>query len=128
MRPPGSAATAFRRGKRLLQRAGVPEPELSAGYLLGAATGNGDRRLDSCSVGSSSPLSRAERRQFMSMLRRRTAREPVQYIVESWAFRDLTLAVRPPCLIPRPETEELVDLVLADFGDKQPGVRRTWLP
>ena len=33
-----------------------------------------------------------------------------------WDFRDLTLALRPPCLIPRPETEQLVDLVLQGYG------------
>ncbi|KTG47445.1 hypothetical protein cypCar_00003337 [Cyprinus carpio] len=39
---------------------------------------------------------------------------PVQYVIEEWDFRDLTLKMRPPVFIPRPETEELVSLVLED--------------
>ena len=37
----------------------------------------------------------------------------MQYILGEWDFRDITVAVRAPILIPRPETEELVDLALA---------------
>lgn len=40
---------------------------------------------------------------------------PVQYIIGEWQFRDLTLKMRPPVFIPRPETEMLVDLVLEDL-------------
>lgn len=40
---------------------------------------------------------------------------PVQYIIEEWSFRDLTLKMKPPVFIPRPETEELIDLVVKDF-------------
>lgn len=39
----------------------------------------------------------------------------MQYIIEEWDFRDLTLKMKPPVFIPRPETEELVDLVIADL-------------
>ena len=47
------------------------------------------------------------------VIARRQKNEPLAYIFGSWAFRDLELAVGPGVLIPRPETEELVDLVLA---------------
>lgn len=40
---------------------------------------------------------------------------PVQYVIEEWDFRDLTLKMKPPVFIPRPETEELVSLVLEDL-------------
>lgn len=33
---------------------------------------------------------------------------PVQYIIEEWDFRDLVLQMKPPVLIPRPETEDLI--------------------
>ena len=42
----------------------------------------------------------------------RVSRMPVQYIVKSWDFRDVRLAMKPPVFIPRPETEQLVSLVL----------------
>lgn len=40
------------------------------------------------------------------------ARMPIQYIIGEWDFRDLTLSMTPPVFIPRPETEELVELIL----------------
>ena len=42
----------------------------------------------------------------------RVSRMPVQYIVKSWDFREIRLAMKPPVFIPRPETEQLVSLVL----------------
>lgn len=33
------------------------------------------------------------------------SRMPVQYVIEEWDFRDLVLQMKPPVLIPRPETE-----------------------
>lgn len=47
-----------------------------------------------------------------SMLRRRAAGEPVQYIAGRWAFRGLELAVDRRVMIPRPETEQVVDAAL----------------
>lgn len=41
-------------------------------------------------------------------------RMPVQYVLGSWQFREHLYKVRPPVLIPRPETENLVDLVLQE--------------
>ena len=46
-------------------------------------------------------------------LRRVADGEPVQYVLGRWEFRDLTLKVDRRALIPRPETEQLVDFVLA---------------
>ncbi len=46
------------------------------------------------------------------LIRRRENGEPLAYIFGEWAFRDLELFVGPGVLIPRPETEELVDLAL----------------
>ncbi|CAG07003.1 unnamed protein product, partial [Tetraodon nigroviridis] len=43
---------------------------------------------------------------------------PVQYVIEEWDFRDVTLKMRPPVFIPRPETEELVELVLGDLESR----------
>jgi release factor glutamine methyltransferase len=53
---------------------------------------------------------------------RRTHGAPFQYAVGSAAFRGLTLAVDERVLIPRPETELLVDIVLDELGDEPGGV------
>lgn len=49
---------------------------------------------------------------FDHMLERRLAGEPLQYVLGRWAFRTLDLAVDARVLIPRPETEGVVDLAL----------------
>ena len=56
-------------------------------------------------------------------LQRVAGGEPVQYVLGQWAFRNLTLKVDRRALIPRPETEQLVGLVL-----RSPQVRDTVKP
>jgi release factor glutamine methyltransferase len=63
-------------------------------------------------------LSPAEAYQFESMLRRRLASEPVQYITGVQDFFGLPFEVSPAVLIPRPETEHLVEAVLERFSRK----------
>lgn len=58
------------------------------------------------------PLERDELDRFRPLLKRRADREPLQYILGRAAFRELDLAVDPRVLVPRPETEVLVDEVL----------------
>ena len=50
----------------------------------------------------------------------RLMRMPVQYIIGQWDFRDITLKMMPPVFIPRPETEELVELILQQVEPKEP--------
>jgi len=61
-------------------------------------------------------LSLAEADQFESMLSRRLASEPLQYITGVQEFFGLPFEVSPAVLIPRPETEHLVEAVLERFG------------
>jgi release factor glutamine methyltransferase len=46
---------------------------------------------------------------------RRRAGEPLQYVLGHWAFRDLDLLVDPRVLIPRPETERVVEVALSEL-------------
>jgi len=59
------------------------------------------------------PLSDEEKAAFRERLRRRANGEPLQYINGHAAFRDLKLDVSPGVLIPRPETEQVIDLAKA---------------
>lgn len=59
---------------------------------------------------------------FNALVERRAAGEPVAYLVGERAFYGYDLVVTPAVLIPRPDTELLVELALAHFGDK-PGAR-----
>jgi len=58
------------------------------------------------------PLEEAEVSAFRELVRRRTQHEPVAYILGEWGFRRLTLLVDERALIPRPETEIVVERCL----------------
>ena len=64
-------------------------------------------------------LSAEEWQQLDRWLTRRVRGEPVQYISGRAAFRGLDLAVGPAVLIPRPETEGLVEAVLSVLRDER---------
>ncbi|MBX7258533.1 MAG: peptide chain release factor N(5)-glutamine methyltransferase [Candidatus Hydrogenedentes bacterium] len=55
---------------------------------------------------------------FTPLLKRRLAHEPVAYILGEWEFFSMPLAVRAPMLVPRPETEHLVECVLEHVGKR----------
>jgi len=57
-------------------------------------------------------LTSGEINQFRELIRRRTAHEPLQYLIGKTEFMGLTLNVSPAVLIPRPETEFLVERTL----------------
>ena len=63
------------------------------------------------------PLNQKEREGYKSLLRRRVGREPLQYILGETEFMSLPFKVTPDVLIPRPETELLVEKVAEQFGD-----------
>ena len=62
------------------------------------------------------PVPAVAREAFLSMLGRREAGEPVQYVLGHWAFRKLDLLVDGRVLIPRPETEVVVEVALAELA------------
>ncbi|MBK5968142.1 MULTISPECIES: peptide chain release factor N(5)-glutamine methyltransferase [Thiorhodovibrio] len=85
---------------------------LEAELLLGAAAG-----LERTTIIAwpERALSSSERRRFEQLVTRRHAGEPIAYILGQREFRGLPLRVTPATLIPRPETELLVDWALAQF-------------
>jgi release factor glutamine methyltransferase len=92
-----------------LKERGFHNPRLNAELLLAGTLGL--KRLD-LYLQHDRPLRPEELAEFKTRLRRRAKREPLQYIDGKAAFRDLSLAVDPRVLIPRPETEVLVQAVL----------------
>lgn len=111
------AAGAGRAGEALgaavdaLAAAGVDSPRLDAELLLAEAMGT-DRAALAASPETEIPSPAA--RDFGQMVRRRLRREPVAYILGRKGFRGIELAVDRRVLIPRPETELLVE-VAADL-------------
>jgi release factor glutamine methyltransferase len=92
-----------------LTAAGVEEPRLDAELLLAEATGISRAALVADPAAGVPP---AATRQFGEMVRRRLRREPVAYILGRKGFRNLELTVDRRVLIPRPETELLVEVAL----------------
>jgi release factor glutamine methyltransferase len=80
-----------------------------ARLLLAAVTGSSEA---SVLAHPEKPLHEKEENQFLQMAARRAAGEPVAYILGYKEFYGLALTVNPAVLIPRPETELLVDLAL----------------
>ncbi len=92
-----------------LRAAGVESPRLDAELLLSEATGWERARLVADGEAGVPP---AAARRFGEMVRRRLRREPVAYIVGRKGFRGIELEVDRRVLIPRPETELLVELAI----------------
>ena len=65
-------------------------------------------------------LTPAQQAAFDALVQRRLANEPIQYITGEQEFYGLALRVTPAVLIPRPETEQLVEAVLAELDPTQP--------
>ena len=89
-----------------LTAAGCETPRLDAEVLLAAAMG-----VDRAGL-FADPERGVEPEPFREFVARRTRREPVAYILGSKGFRRLELAVDPRVLIPRPETEHVVEAAL----------------
>ena len=92
-----------------LKNKGVETGRLDAEWLLAAALGVDRLQLY---LKYDRPLRSEEREAFKPLLRRRAGREPLQYIIGRTGFRELELKTDPRVLIPRPETELLVQEVL----------------
>ena len=103
---------------KLLSEREVCEPEQSVQHLLASSlqlnwsTGYRDIMTDGRT--KTMILKEDQAEDFANKLRRRMDHEPIQYIIGQWDFLDYTITIRPPLLCPRPETEELVMMVLED--------------
>lgn len=93
------------------QKKGVPDPRLDAQYIL--AHGLGMKNRMDLYLNFEKPLTAAELDVLRPLVARRANREPLQHIVGDTSFRGFRIKCDPRALIPRPETEELVDLAKA---------------
>ena len=92
-----------------LERKGDEHPRISAQWLLCAVTGLSRVELY---THFDQPLSPEELASMHKAIERRVAGEPLQYVTGDTAFRHIIVRCEPEVLIPRPETELLVDFVL----------------
>jgi release factor glutamine methyltransferase len=101
---------AVRAGAERLGAAGSDTARLDAELLLAHTLGL--QRID-LYTDFERPLTAPEQELYDAALSRREGHEPVAYILGEWGFRRLTLAVDHRALIPRPETEVVVERALA---------------
>lgn len=110
----------IKRTTEFLAGRGISSPRLNAELLLGHVIG---RRRMQLYLEFERPLTAAELDQLRPLVRRRGQQEPLQYILGETEFRGLRLKVDRRVLIPRPETELLVELVHT-WAATQPPVLR----
>ena len=105
-----TVSDVLRRSTEYLAVKGSETPRLDAERLLSKATGL--ERIE-LYMHSDRPLTQGELAEARELVARRGRREPLQYVLGEWGFRRLTLTVDARALIPRPETEILVERCLA---------------
>lgn len=92
-----------------LEQRGVDAPRRSAELLMGRVLGLDRMQLY---LAHDRPLAEAERDRLRALVARRARGEPVAYLLGDWEFYGHTLQVNSSVLVPRPETEGLVELAL----------------
>ena len=97
-----------------LARAGCDSPCVDAEILVAHVTGLSRSELV---LETSRKLSRGEEKDLERLVVRREGREPLAYVLGEWGFRRLMLGVDRRVLVPRPETEIVVERCLARIAD-----------
>lgn len=105
----GTVREALGSSADALSAAGIPAARFDAELLLSEAMAVDRARL---AADPEAPVPSGAGRAFGLMVRRRLQREPVAYILGRKGFRNIELTVDPRVLIPRPETELLVEVAL----------------
>jgi release factor glutamine methyltransferase len=98
---------------RELDEAGVPSPRVDAEHLVAHVLGVSRSEL----YVIEGELSQEQLSHLRSVQERRLLREPLAYVLGEWGFRRLTLEVDRRVLVPRPETETVVERCLALLRD-----------
>jgi release factor glutamine methyltransferase len=105
----------LREGLAMLAEAGIGNAENEAVWILEKALGTTRLLL---ALEADRPVSSEDVSRARALLSRRASREPLQYLLGTQEFYGLDFIVDPAVLIPRPETELLVEEVLRQASDR----------
>ena len=105
------------RTKVFFEKKGVPDARLDAEYII--CFGLGIKKRMDLYLNFDKPLSEAELDTLRPLVARRANREPLQHIVGDTSFRGHTIKCDTRALVPRPETEELVDMAKERLKDSE---------
>ena len=108
------------RSSGFLEGKGVENARLNAEWLIASALGIDRMKLY---MQFDRPLAESELAEMRNKVARRAKREPLQYILGTAPFHELTLKVDSRALIPRPETEQLVELAVDSLGENDGAYR-----
>ncbi len=108
---PETIAARLRAAAQQLADAGIADPLVDSELLLGHVLGRGRGEVQAAAV-RGEEITDAAGEALDALLRRRVAREPLQHIIGTAAFRHLELAVGPGVFVPRPETETVVQYAI----------------
>jgi release factor glutamine methyltransferase len=103
-------ARALRETGERLDAAGCESADVDAEILVAHVL---DVSRSELALDRSRKLSKVEEASLERLVARRETREPLAYVLGGWGFRRLTLGVNPSVLVPRPETEVVVERCLA---------------
>ena len=120
----GRAADLLRLASDRLKQAGVDTPQLDAELLLAFVLGVSRTQIY---LDLHERVDRDQAQYFLQLIERRFRREPISYITGQCEFWSRPFQVGPSVLIPRPETEYLVELVLARSNSFTGGRRQRYL-
>ena len=109
-----AAAELLRAGAALLAEAGIDGARAEARLLLEAATGMNRTAL---LTGTVHYVREMERVRYQELLARRAAREPMAYVLGRQEFWSRLFAVGPGVLVPRADTETLIEAAISAFPD-----------
>lgn len=101
--------SVYREAIKALSEAGCDSPEFDAQQLISYCFGFNKTQL---LMNSGSPVDEVKMLHFDESVKRRCNREPLQYIIGMWDFHSFGFKVGDGVLIPRPETELLVDFAV----------------
>ena len=107
----------LRNGEHTLKKSGILSSRLDAEILLSSIAGKD--RLELISK-ENLKVSNEQARYFHHLIERRKKREPIAYILKKKEFFSLPFFINSNSLIPRPETELLVEKILSIYKNKKP--------
>jgi release factor glutamine methyltransferase len=116
-KPQMTVLEILNRTKVFFEKKGVPDARLDAEYII--CFGLGIKKRMDLYLNFDKPLSEAELDTLRPLVARRANREPLQHIVGDTSFRGHTIKCDTRALVPRPETEELVDMAKERLKDRE---------
>ena len=119
-REPDTIGAALRESRAALTAAGVDSAALDARLLVAAALGV---RVEQVIAWPERTLDGAATERLRTLLGRRVAREPMAHILGRREFWSLDFAVTPDVLVPRPDSETLIEAALEQIGDRSRALR-----